>query len=695
MTYPTIASPAVRRDIAELVSNLNIGQVQTAYDEAVSVAIFFLWREFGGDLSIGIESFKTRCRQDGDKWSQNVLVLDIGGGTTDLALISLTLEEKDPFEKNEDRGAGGRYYLLTPKLLRSSGHSQLGGELITLRIFRMLKLAIADCLLAAVTEGSLESERLESRIEELNPDRFLHNSHFERGTFLACADNDNLERDIDVLNAAERVLPTRWQESPSRLQTFYTLWEYAERAKLHLGQKSDRKNNAGSTFVLSEQEISLLLDQSEIEYQVKDPNSLQVELNSQQFEKAAKTVIEEAIGIAKGLVETEFARKDTTTQERVDWLILSGKTCNLNLVEEEIYQAFSRYDYFVWNRERITFVPEYTKLATSAGACYAERLLQYGFNLEESKRLLRAGGNQLDIDVKNLFYFLPCSFKLKTAATELLTIFKAGQPLYQLDFDSEKPMAKVRSDWRKGVQLMSTLYRQDYDNGALMLWGNFNSNKLARDLGMTEVEFRDRIQVKFEVDHKLQFRLLLCQGNPHRSIDLNLPSLDVGKAMGMETIIADNKPICDIAVHVQEGANAYKTDAHHLVFEAGGDYSQSLEVFRYQGNEDKEPGMGLIGKPLPPFPKSGKHTFYFRAPNTNDWMRIGELSQPSTKMEFPCEYRVSMDERGILRMHAGEVPYWTSNHKEALKEEGCVYEAELELQPNEVDKERDPFCGKH
>ena len=122
--------------------------MQTAYDEAVSVAIFFLWREFGGNLNIGIESFKTRCRQNGNKWSQNVLVLDIGGGTTDLALIELTLEDKTPFfADNEDRGLGGRYYKLTPKLLGSSGHLQLGGELITLRIFRLLKVAIADFLL--------------------------------------------------------------------------------------------------------------------------------------------------------------------------------------------------------------------------------------------------------------------------------------------------------------------------------------------------------------------------------------------------------------------------------------------------------------------------------------------------------------------------------------------------------------------
>jgi len=416
VTYPTVAPPGVRRDIEELVKKLGISQVQTAYDEAVSVAIFFLWREFGGNLNIGIESFKTRCRRDGNKWSQNVLILDIGGGTTDIALIRLTLAEKDPFAETNDpnRGAGGRYYVLTPKLLRSSGHPQLGGELITLRIFRLLKAAICDRLLTAVTTGRLKSERLENLLASNDPniEPFLDkDSQFQSGKLLTCVE-ENQDGDLarKALNAANKVLPTRWKEPPAssrgaNLQTFYTLWSEAEKAKLELGKKPS-EDDSSLTFVLSEPKISELLKQSSIDFQIEDPNSLRVELNREQFEQAVTPVIKEAIGIAKGLVASELGSKikDSTTCDRVDWLILSGKTCNLDLVEREIEQEFSRYDYFVWNKERVTFVPEYTKLATSAGACYAEKLLQYGFNLEDSKELLRLGSNQLDIDVKNLFF---------------------------------------------------------------------------------------------------------------------------------------------------------------------------------------------------------------------------------------------------------------------------------------------------
>ncbi|MEH2297300.1 molecular chaperone [Nostoc sp.] len=716
VTYPTVAPPLVRKEVKELVEQLGIDDVQTAYDEAVSVAIFFLWREFGGNLNIGIESFKTRCHQVGNKWSQNVLVLDIGGGTTDLALIELTLEDKTPtFADYEDRGLGGRYYKLTPKLLGSSGHLQLGGELITLRIFRLLKVAIADFLLAAVTTGDIESEKLEDLINSELNERFLEQEKFKIGSLLKCLDRENPEGDIaykDALDTAEKVLPTRWQQAPQRLQSFYLLWDHAEAAKLKLGQKPPAENSL-LTFTLSEQQISELLTQSAVKLQVKDPNSICVTLDNQQFERAAASGIKEAIGIAKGLMESRLRpddiTKDSGNSQKVDWLILSGKTCNLDIVQRQIYQEFSKSPYFVWNPERITFVLEFTKLATSAGACYAEKLRRLRFDPEESKSLLRKGANQLEIDVKNLFYYLPCNFKRKTQSNDLLTIFKAGQELYQLA--PWETVAKVRTQWQ-GMQLTNIIYRQDYEDGDLRLWGSFDGKNLMKKLGMEEAEFLKKIKVQFEIDQTLEFSVLLCQGNPHYLIDI--PGIDLesvvsetsalftdGKLNWNIAVERFNKDLNDgdIAVNVIESATVDQPDAYHLVFEVGNDGSRTFQKFHYLRDGVTQPGTGLISNALPPFPQTGQHTFYVyqtdMETNSKKWIRIGALSKPDVTTDYPCQYRVTLDDQGILRMHAGEVPYWTSKSQECLKEEGCVYLAELELQPNEVDKERDPFCGIH
>jgi hypothetical protein len=728
VTYPTIAPPRVRKQVKQLIEQLGIRNVQTAYDEAVAVVMFFLWREFGGYLNIGIESFKTRCRREDHKWSQNVLVLDIGGGTTDLALIKLTLEDITPsFKDNRDRGLGGRYYEITPKLLGSSGHLQLGGELITLRMFRLLKVAIVDCLLKAIKTGDLLSEKLQDLIPTLN-ERFREKDEYKPNSLLECIDKQYPERESaaykDALDTAEQVLPTRWENAPQRLQTFYTLWDYAEAAKLKLGQKPP-EDGSPLTFTLSEQTISDLLKPTGIEYNQREQNfnNFSVTLTSEQFERAAYSVIKEAIGIAKGLMESrlkndndnlpdsESEKPDNNLPDsesekgKVDVLILSGKTCNLNIVQREIYQEFIKSEYFVWNPERITFAPEFTKLATSAGACYAEKMRQLKFSPEDAKPLLRKGANQLRIDVQNLFYYLPCNFKRKTqTSTDLLEIFQAGQELYQISLEDE--VAKLRNDWT-GIQLSNIIYRQDYEGGQLQLWGSFDGNNLLQDINMNETTFQTTIQIQFEIDSTLNISVLLCRKQPHYLIDDHDGNSTDIKQVTTATNTGTQTPALfspeelnheDIAVNVIESNAVDRPNDYHLVFAAAKGDSQ-FKKFRYRSDSKQPPVKGLISKPLPDFPESGKHTFYIRNRNSQNqdetWLRIGELSKPDVTPQFPCRYHVSLDEKGMLRLHVGEVPYWESNTHECLSEEGCVWRTELYLQPNEVDIERDPFCGKH
>ena len=350
------------------------------------------------------------------------------------------------------------------------------------------------------------------------------------------------------------------------------------------------------------------------------------------------------------------------------------------------------------NPERITFVLEFTKLATSAGACYAEKLRRLRFDPEESKNLLRKGANQLEIDVKNLFYYLPCNFKRKTQSNELLSIFNAGQELYQLA--SWESVAKVRTYWQ-GIQLTNIIYRQDYEDGELRLWGSFDGKNLMEKLGMEETEFLSKIKIQFEIDQTLQFSILLCQGNPHYLIDVSGININSAIANNSENpdLFRDGKLTWniaveqnyqdlrdgDIAINVLESATVDQPNAYHLVFAIDDNKHQHLETFHYIQDGIKEPGTGLISKPLPPFPQNNQHTFYIYQtdPETNSkkWIRIGALTKPDISTDYPCQYHVTLDNKGVLRMHAGEVPYWTSHHQECLQEEGCVYRAELDLQP--------------
>jgi hypothetical protein len=718
VTYPTVAPPSVRREVETLVRELKFPDVVTDYDEAVAAALFYLHREFGGSLDLGPELFKARSRRDKNKWFQNILVLDIGGGSTDLALLQLTLEEVDPFLPGEDRGAGGRCYVISPRLLGSSGNTQLGGELITLRLFRLLKAAVADRLLAAVQDKHAESASVAARIAQLG-EAFVDDGGRYRPGSIFGAVNDLPETDplfTDALNAAEQVVPTRWRNNPGRLQAFYTLWEFAEAAKIQLG--AGREPGAPpQAFELGEQEVSTLLAQCGIPVTVREPGMLRVGLDPGQFERAVEPVIQEAVGIARGLLAGRLPRREAASaadadpgegapaQEPLDWLILSGKTCNMGLVHRVIRQEMINSPHFVWNPERVTFVPQYAKLAPSAGACYAEKMRRTAFAPARFKEQLRKGLNQLTYNIDNLFFFLPCSF-LVPVHNGQVEIFKAGQPLYRLD---EHEVGKARSE-PIGIRLLNAVMRRDFQAATPILWGSYDGMALSRELEMPVPVFLNRILMQFEVDYRLFMRIFLWDGHtPHYQIDPQAAFLDVAGAMGQrpapgpgadapKAAAGAGKAGWDISVDaITAQANSRRATA--LI---GADQDLG-ETFHDAGETTRR---GVIA-PLPDlFDESGKLTVHARAPGGTEWVQVGELARPVDKKalqpgqervtEYPRRYRLTLDDAGILRVHLGEVPYWRTEDLEDWKgRPGRVLQRDLELVEAPARENRDPFCGAH
>jgi hypothetical protein len=720
VTYPTVAPPSVRREVETLVRELRFPDVVTDYDEAVAAALFYLHREFGGSLDLGPEVFKARSRRDKNKWFQNVLVLDIGGGSTDLALLQLTLEEVDPFHPGEGRGAGGRCYVITPRLLGSSGNTQLGGELISLRVFRLLKAALADRLLTAVQDKHLESAGLAGKIAQLGEAFADAGGRYRPGSVLDAA-SDLPESDplyADALNAAEQVLPTRWRNNPGRLQAFYTLWEHAEAAKVQVGGRREPGADPPS-FELGDQEISSLLSQCGVAHTVKDAGALRVRLDAAQFDRAAEPVIQEAVGIARGLLAGRLPRREPAgdgaggpaAQEPLDWLILSGKTCNLDLVHRVIRQEFVNSPHFVWNPERVTFVPQYAKLAPSAGACYAEKMRRTAFAPARFKEQLRKGLNQLTYNIDNLFFFLPCSF-LVPVHNGQIEIFRAGQPLCRLD---EQEVGKARSE-PLGVRLLNAVMRRDYQAATPILWGSYDGMALARELEMPVPAFLSRIMMQFEVDYRLFMRIFLWDGPaPHYQVDPQSAFLDVADAMRRRAAVAagpaEAPPPAAAAAAGGPARAGWDISADVITAQANSRPATALiaadreltETFHTNGDASRR---GLI-VPLPDlFDEAGKLMLHARAPGTSEWVSVGELPRPVDKKaqapgqeratEYPRRYHLTLDEQGVLRVHLGEVPYWKTEDLGDWKgRPGRVLQRDLELVEPPARESRDPFCGVH
>jgi hypothetical protein len=102
-------------------------------------------------------------------------------------------------------------------------------------------------------------------------------------------------------------------------------------------------------------------------------------------------------------------------------------------------------------------------------------------------------------------------------------------------------------------------------------------------------------------------------------------------------------------------------------------------------------GMVMEGDPLDPFPEGGLELI--RAEGVRP---LAQIEAPARLSDYRQRFRLSLDELGVLRVHPGEVPYWTTD-KDAdfLADEGRV----LILPMQDIRKGRNdahlPYSGNH
>lgn len=725
VTYPTVAPPSVRQTIQKLIKDLGISDVRTDYDEAIASAIFHVLREYNTYPELGLELFKSRSRIRTDSsWTQNVLVFDIGGGTTDIALIKLTLTEEPVFPPGTDQGAGGRYYKLTPKLESSTGHMQLGGELMTLRIFYRLKAMIADKLLNLTQEGKIHSEPIQTILNTGLPEDAAENGKYKPGWLTDVVKSENPDaktpRLREALHLMEQVFPTRWAEGSTgrsaKLQAFYALWDIAEEAKKRLGSKTaeHRLGIARDPYILGPKQLHHLCDQANLAITVKDSKALEIRLTVEEMEQSILKVVQEAVAIAEGALQC------LNRDEKVDWLILSGQSCNLRLVDQEIRKTFRKSQKFIWNPQRVTFLPEYAKLSTSIGACYAENQRRSRFAPADSVDDLRRGINVLYFDINNLFSFLPCSFNIDYAGHHR-PLFKAGEHLYEL-YGVDNPDAQrgcARTEWM-GAALNVAVYRQDYTDGVQRSWGTFSAQELANQLDFSDKQWQEQIRYQFEVDHRLNMDVMLYRKDqdnplPHYRLTGNEPRLDVpvlyaraceGQRKGAEATTdrpGEGNPtppagllhpmldqhgtlLCEI------GCGTLQEPSVKTIFKIG----MQLSTYLHQ-EAGKPPLRGMLSiSATKEFMPDDTLAIWVRYKDAQAWKYIGLLERPGDKPVFDRLYWFTLDERGILRLHNGRPMYQESPDPQVLKDKpGLVYRAPLSPTKRDTDEDRNPFTGKH
>jgi hypothetical protein len=721
ITFPTMASPKVRQKLRDIVGQLGISLVDASFDEAIAAAMFTMLRDFGGDHDIGLELLRSQSRPAGTgRWTQNLLIIDIGGGTTDIALLGLHLSDQTPGDLDPARH--GRYYELLPEVLGSTGRLQLGGELTSLRVFYWIKAALADRLLLALPESFEHSGDQLRQLEHREGGERRDDPFVSRIWEKLPSTGDGGADEFDVLDG---IVPTRSRAGDGRLtQAFWLLWTMADEikrqfyapdapAEIVLGAEDARQVLRAVQAVGWPAEVSPPPD-----VQAIPDEALTIALSRKKFVELVTDDLEEIMKLAYFLALERLDGAGRDAPDPIDRIILTGQASRAPLVKECLLRVFDRpaagQRSVRWQPSTVVVEGDYAKLATSLGACWAKSNQGFAPGPEGARPRLTQGRNEFRIRVDNLFFNLPCTFLLGTTLggpADGYEILPIGAELYQGYPDQD--VAVIRSPDFELVGDVA-VYRQVYRGGQAAPggsphWGDFQWETLNKDhdLKLNFSIWPRQISARLEATSNLDLFLLLSRGRAHYRVDG--PSTSVLPAAAAAGPPAGGGP-GEPAAGWEPGrivVNAYSTDGDHegeAIFTAGrpdqlaGDPAAAPfpETFHVPGPDGAEQAVrGAISSPLPDPPGNGSWTFHY-LDGQEGKQQIGMLPPPSRVGQLQIRYFASVDERGDLRVHAGEVPYWPAESLVDVQERsGSVLRTPMLSTGKDYDASRDPFSGRH
>lgn len=702
VTYPASLLPEPREAMVETLKQLGVRHVDKTFDEAVAPAIFYIEQRFSDAPEIGPEAFKTRCRRIGDVWYHQMLIIDVGAGTTDIALVQIEMRETR--SRNEPQN-GGRIYTISPRLLGSTGRQHLGGNLITLLLFRRLKLELADWLV-----------RLKS----------TETTHDYRSSF----EHLNLLRDDPTLQAAldtaDSLLPTRFHENRDDTQEssdkrkaqtssrFFAIWEIAETLKLEFSRllADPARPSCLELENLIRPRLEQILDGTEFANLRPDQFTSFPVFMFDTFSEIAKPVIEQISKLAVALTSEAIRRindgqTDGGDTFAVDSIVLSGRSCQLPLFREQIEAAVQQGFPFSPNRTEVLYHEKYAKLATAIGALRGQRLVSLALTAPTSEELA-SGQSSRDLDIRNLFFFLPSSFKLGTQNGAFgQTLFQMHQQFRHHDFTS---IGCLRGTWSVPPNNETLIYRTEGENlnASGRLWGQLLLQDLATPLGLDIEKLRDGLQVRYEVTHELDlFALLWRRQSP--DAQLLYSDRDASTPPGLLCVVQADKwknllrnelqtKTLPFPIFVGEPKNR---DAVPLI-PAGTAFHARCNT---GSGESAAMHPALWSElPLPPIDVREKvYHLYTKDPQTGKTIHLAHFdlealtSNRTTAFSFEASYRLLVALDGTLALFCGdEPPFWSTTDPDVwIRNEGQVLRHKLRRHQPADDLWRDPFCGRH
>lgn len=265
------------------------------------------------------------------------LILDCGGGTTDLALSKYTIENKRGYQK------------LTLDTKAEGGNANFGGNNITYRILQLLKIKLAASLRDPMKQPPTVQdlipqyeERIMLRLDKAKYDALdaaERDGQEPAGAAGAAITQQNkriYQKLDEAYEQAEALVPTRFDEEENNYKAtlwkrnFYSLWKMAENIKIQFFRAENvvdfRFNRADDYRVLHVDDKSYYLN-------VLEPDGT-VERIEQPMKDVAVTIKEinrlicpDLYALLLDLLPEDLAKRDCYYQ-------LSGQSCKINLFND-------------------------------------------------------------------------------------------------------------------------------------------------------------------------------------------------------------------------------------------------------------------------------------------------------------------------------------------------------------------------
>ncbi len=715
VTFPTTTPPRTRQHLERMIHRtLDVAVPRVLYDEGVAAALYFLMRDFGGNRpELGAEALRARARQvsaDPPAWRQNMLVLDIGAGTTDIALLRLTLVDDTRPIDGVNEAVQGRYYVIRPEVINSTGHPQLGGNYLTLRVFYWLKAAIVDALVTG-QQDELERRKLTNRIRLVLG---LENDA-DLPQFAQLVARSGIEAPVpaEVAPALRAALPTHFDAGSAKEQPFTLLWDIAEDAKIALGGELPEGHKE---YIVEKDRIVPVLTAIGIDtVRALDPliPAGGVKLDQGDFETLARPVLAHAAELGRWIVQQSLGKpEDKHEDERLDRVMLSGKTSIMRMAKEVIAEELSAIAGEVpWNPAAISVESQYAKQAASIGAAWAHSSYGYLAGQASVADQLTMGRSVLSFDVDNVFHSLPCQFDLMRPQNRTSTLLEPGTPLVEVDREGR---LAARQEWTAADSWPTLVPAFEVHRpirlGKTQIWGTYHFQRNAKlEPGFTpdpRIWLADatghgaKVHAQLEIDERLAPMLYLSQGRPHFHIDPascqelrgRLPAGCWNAAEFRLSMLSASVVVIGLA------GDDYPEGTHELfplwlpkpgepAFEYFPDY------FHEHLGMDSVPVAGRLAA-MPPPPADGEYLLVLRAPGMPD-QDLPPIRVPSRDPRT-ARYTATLDACGRLAVHRGRPPYWQAGTLRDVEDHaGAVLRREMQPGRSVRDPAWDPFTGKH